>query len=69
MEGYSTTANLNELPLKLQQEGIMIPHEVESFFEFTSSHLLGSWGILVIYTAVFLILARVVLTRIGKDNA
>lgn len=69
MEGYGTTANLNDLPLKLQQEGVMIPHEAESFFEFTFSHLLTSWGILVLYTVVFLILARIVLSKVGKEKS
>ena len=69
MEGCGTTANLNELPLRLQQEGVQIPHEAESFFEFTSSHLLSSWGILVVYTVVFLILARIVLSKIGKEKS
>ena len=69
MEGYGTTANLNDLPLRLQQEGIMIPHEAESFFEFTSSHLLTSWGILVIYTVIFLVLARIVLSKVGKEKS
>lgn len=69
MEGYGTTANLNELPLRLQQEGVQIPHEAESFFEFTSSHLLSSWGILVVYTVVFLVLARIVLSKIGKEKS
>ena len=69
MEGYGTTANLNELPLRLQQEGVQIPHEAESFFKFTSSHLLFSWGILVIYTIVFLFFARIVLSKIGKEKS
>lgn len=69
MEGYGTTANLNDLPLRLQQEGIMIPHEAESFFEFTSSHLLTSWEILAFYTIIFLVLARVVLSKIGKEKS
>lgn len=69
MEGYGTTANLNDLPLKLQQEGILIPHEAESFFEFTVSHVLVSWGILVLYTVVFLVLARVVLSKVGKEKS
>ena len=69
MEGYGTTANLNGLPLRLQQEGIMIPHEAESFFEFTSSHLLTSWGILVLYTIVFLVLARIALSKVGKEKS
>lgn len=69
MEGYGTTANLNALPLKLQQEGVIIPHEAEFFFEFTFSHLLTSWGILVLYTVVFLILARIVLSKVGKEKS
>jgi ABC-type transport system involved in multi-copper enzyme maturation permease subunit len=69
MEGYGTTANLNELPLRLQQQGIMIAHEAESFFDFTWSHLLISWGILVVYTVVFLALARLVLSKVGKEKS
>lgn len=69
MEGYGTSANLNDLTLKLQQEGIMLPHEAESFFDFTASHLLTSWGILILFTFVFLLLARLVLSRIGKEKS
>ena len=69
MEGYGTTANLNEMPLRLQQQGIQIAHEAESFFEFTTAHLLISWGILVIFTLAFLVLARIVLSKIGKDKS
>lgn len=69
MEGYGTTANLNELPLRLQQEGVMIPHEAEKFFKFTSLHLITAWGILIFFTLAFLILARVVLSRIGNEKA
>lgn len=68
MEGYGTTANLNDLPLRLQQEGIMIPHEAESFFEFTGGHLIASWAILIFYTVAFLVLARVVLDKVGKEK-
>lgn len=68
MEGYGTTANLNSLPLRLQQEGIAVPHEAEDFFDFTLPHMLTSWGILVIYTVVFLLLARIVLSKIGKEK-
>lgn len=67
MEGYGTTANLNDLPLKLQQEGVMIPHETEDFFEFTNEHMLFAWGILVLFVIIFLILARIVLISIEKE--
>ncbi|MBQ8799310.1 MAG: ATP-binding cassette domain-containing protein [Lachnospiraceae bacterium] len=69
MEGYGTTANLNDLPLKLQQEGVMVPHEVEDFFEYTTSHMFTSWGILLGFTVLFLILARLFLGKIKKEKA
>lgn len=69
MEGYGTTANLNDLPLKLQQEGVQIPHETEAFFDFTTSHFVTSLGILLGYMLIFLVLARIVLSRIGKEKS
>ena len=69
MEGYGTTANLNVLSFRLQQEGIAIPHEAESFYEFTGAHMLQTWGILVAFVLLFLILARVVLNSIGKEKS
>lgn len=68
VEGYGTIANLNDLPLRLQQQGVMIPHEAEQFFEYTVEHLLQSWGILAVYAIVFLILARIALTKIGAEK-
>ncbi len=69
MEGYGTTANLNTLPLKLQQEGVQIPHESEVFFEFTKTHFATAMGILAIYTLAFLLLSRKVLSNIGKEKS
>ena len=69
MEGYGTTANLNELPLKLQQEGVAIPHEAEHYFDFSVSHMIQAWGILLLFVILFLLLARVVLSRVGKERA
>ncbi len=68
MEGYGTTANLNSLSLKLQQQGIPIKHEHEDFFDFTVGHFLSSWLILILFTVAFLLLARLVLSKIGKDK-
>ncbi|WP_294498506.1 ATP-binding cassette domain-containing protein [uncultured Gemmiger sp.] len=69
MEGFGTTANLNDLPMKLQQQGIMIPHEAEDFFDFTVPHMLLAWAILVVFVLGFLALARLVLARISKESA
>lgn len=69
MEGYGTTANLNELDLKLQQEGVNIPHKSEEFFEFTTTHMLHAWAILFLFVVIFLVLARIVLISISKEKA
>jgi ABC-type transport system involved in multi-copper enzyme maturation permease subunit len=69
MEGYGTTANLNELPLELQQQGLAIIHEAEDFFEFTTSHILSSWGLLIGFTVAFLIISRIVLQNVQKENS
>lgn len=69
MEGFGTTANLNDLPRKLEQEGIMLPREAEDFFTFTDQHFLTDCAILLLFTVGFLVLARVVLNRLKKDGA
>lgn len=69
MEGYGTTANLNQLQLKLQQEGVMLPHEIDPFFDYTSSHMLKTWVILFIFAVAFLLLARIVISSIGKEKS
>lgn len=69
MEGYGTTANLNDLELRLQQEGVMIPHESESFYEFTVSHVVTSWGILAVFCIGFLALTRIVMINISKEKS
>ena len=69
MEGYGTTADLNDLPLRLQQQGLPLKHEAEDFFDFTAEHYLAACGILVLYTVVFLLLARLVLAKVGKEKS
>ena len=68
MEGYGTTANLNSLPTKLQQQGIMIEHEVESYFEFTKAHFCFAVMMLVLFIVIFALLAKIVLINIKKDS-
>ena len=69
MESFGTTANLNVLTYKLAQEGFDIPHVPESFYEFTSAHILTSWSILIVFTFAFLILSRIILANIGKEKS
>ena len=69
MEGYGSTSDLNNLETKLQQEGIPLEHEAESFFECTFEHLVGTWALLLGFTVLFLIAARIVLSKIGKEKS
>ncbi len=69
MECYGTTADLNALPLRLQQEGIMIPHDAENYFNHTVLHMLSSYGILIAFTVAFLLLSRIVLGKTVKKQA
>ena len=68
MEGYGTTANLNELQLSLQQKGLPLQHLPEDCFEFTSEHLFFDWGLLLAMVLVYLVIARIVLSSVGKEN-
>ncbi len=68
MEGYGTTANLNSLEMRLQQQGIPIEHEAEAFFEFTNAHLFTAWGILAAFILALLIMARIALINISKEK-
>ena len=68
MEGYGTTANLNELPLALQQQGIAIVHEAEDFFKFSTRHMLGAWGVLIVFVIGFAILGGIALLKLKKTE-
>ena len=67
MEGFGTTANLNNLQLQLQEEGLPVPHEPSDFFLQTNEHLLRAWCIMLIFIIVYLITARLILPRIKKE--
>ncbi len=68
VEGYGTTANLNDLPLRLQQEGIRISYIAEDFYEYTQDHLLRSWGILLLFGTVCMVLARIALSSLRREK-
>lgn len=69
MEGFGTTANLNQLDLKLQQQGVIIAHEADPFFDFTKGHIVQMWLTLLAFLVVFMVLARLVLSKIAKEKS
>ena len=69
MEGFGTTANLNALETKLEQQGMVgIEREVESFYEFTGDHFMFAVGMLLVFVAVFSVLACIVLRGVKNDH-
>jgi len=68
MEGYGTTANLNDLPQKLQQQGFMIEREAESYFTYTASHFAFALIMLCVFVVVFCVIAGIVLRNIRKEQ-
>ena len=68
MEALGSTSNLNDLPLRLQEEFPMIPHEADEAFTYTAEHLGEVWGILLLFVLVPLIIGNFGLHGVKKDG-
>ena len=68
MEALGGTTGLNELPLALQKEFPMIPHEPNDAFLATSDRLVKVWLILLLFVFVPLIVGTILLRRVKKDT-
>lgn len=67
MEALGSISNLNGLPLRLQEEFPMIPHEADDAFLYTSEHLRKVWLILAVFAVVPLMIGNIMLHRVKKD--
>lgn len=68
VEALGSIADLNALELRMQAEIPTLPHEAESFFEATTSHLLMTWGILAGIAVIFVTASILLLKNISKDG-
>ena len=68
MEALGSTSNLNVLPLRLQSEFPMIPHEASDTFRYTAGHLWTVWLILLVFVIVPLFIGNFALHRVKKDT-
>ena len=68
MEAYGTTANLNSLEMRLQQQGFQIEHLAEEYFTFSRRHFAFALVVLCIFTFVFSVVAGIVLQNIKKEK-
>ena len=68
MEALGSISNLNELPLRLQEEFPMIPHEADEAFACTAEHLGKVWLILLVFVVVPLVAGNFLLHGVKKDS-
>ena len=68
MEALGSISDLNALPLRLQEEFPMIPHEAEDAFLYTAEHLWKVWLILAVFVIVPLVVGNFALHGVKKDS-
>lgn len=68
MEALGSISNLNDLPLRLQEEFPMIPHEVDEAFSYTVEHLQEVWLILLVFVLVPIVAGNFLLHGVKKDS-
>lgn len=70
MEGYGTTANLNDLKHIFYIAGVEQEYNVaaQDYFTYTREHLLTVWGILGVFVVVFGVLSVINLRKIKKNG-
>ena len=70
MEALGSSCDLNELPLRLQEEMplVPIPHEAEDAFTHDVEHLLLVWLILVFFIVVPIVIGNFGLHRVKRDG-
>jgi ABC-type multidrug transport system ATPase subunit len=68
MEAYGSIANLNTLALRIEEQGIIVPHNAEAFYEYTVEHFCFAIGVLLIFIPVYCIMAGLVLRNIKKSQ-
>ena len=68
MEALGSISNLNGLPLRLQEDFPMIPHQADDAFLYTDGHLKEIWLILLVFVVVPVIIGNFALHRVKEDK-
>lgn len=68
MEALGSISNLNGLPLRLQGEFPMIPHQADDAFLYTDGHLKTVWLILLVFAIMPVIIGNFALHGVKKDK-
>jgi hypothetical protein len=68
MEGYGPIANLNDLTMRLAQEGVPVEHVAEDFFTYTGGHFVFALFVLMLYVPFFCAAAVFILKNIKSEQ-
>lgn len=68
VESLGSSANLNELTTKMQEEIPGAEHEFQEIFEFTKNHLLQNWAILAGMIVICGIVTIIALRNVARDG-
>lgn len=68
MEALGSISNLNGLPLRLQEDFPMIPHQADDAFLYTDGHLKEIWLILLVFVVVPVIIGNFALHGVKEDK-
>ncbi len=68
VEALGSTADLNALDLRLQEEFPMLEHEAESLFDAELSHLMQDWSLLALITVIGIVISILWLKNVAKDG-
>jgi len=68
MEALGSISGLNDLPLRLQSEFPMIPHEADDAFLASAEHLWQVWLVLLVFIVVPIMAGNFLLHRVKHDS-
>jgi len=68
MAAYGASADLNQLPLRLQQEGLMISHKAEVIYNHSADNLLEAWALLMFFIVTLTALTRIAVMKFKRKN-
>lgn len=68
VEAMGSTARLNDLQLRMQEEFPTLVHEAEDLFEISERHIVTDWIILIFMAVAFSTISLFMIRKVSKDE-
>lgn len=68
VEAMGSTARLNDLQLRMQEEFPTLVHEAEALFEISERHIVTDWIILIFMAVAFSTISLFMIRKVSKDE-